>query len=141
MFAPAVESAAPRTTARGVAATILMSTSFLARPRLAPPPKVVSENVVRRLGLEPARLPGAVRHPGWLLAHLGFGVVLAFAHELSPRPRSGVGFGLAAWIANYAVGLPLLGLYPRPDRDDRVRAAASLAAHAVYGFALGRRGP
>jgi hypothetical protein len=116
-----------------------MSSSFLARPRLAPPPKVVAENVARRLGFEPASFPVLLRDPGWLLAHLGFGVGLALIHDLSPRPRSGIGFGVAAWVANYGVGLPLLGLYPRPNRDDRVRASASLAAHVVYGLALGRR--
>src|SRR4051812_38127562 len=81
---------------RGMAATAVMSTAFLARPGLPPPPRVVAENAARRTGVEPERFPAPVRRSYWIAAHVGFGVVLAIAYELLPRPRSGVRFGVAA---------------------------------------------
>lgn len=122
----------------GVAATALMSLSFLARPRHAPPPKVVAFNVARAVGLDPDELPRPGQTAYWTAAHLGFGVTLATARTLVPGPRSGAGFGLGAWVALYGVALPLLRLYPRVDRDDPVRAVAGLAAHLVFGSAVDR---
>jgi hypothetical protein len=127
----------PAKTARGVVATGVMSLSFLARPALYPPPRVVARNVARKAGVDIGDKPPALEHPYWAIAHLGFGVALGAIHALLPRPRSGTRFGIAAWVANYGIALPLLGLYPRVDRDDRIRAAAGLVGHVIYGAVLG----
>lgn len=122
---------------RGLVATAAMSSSFLARPRLAPPPKVVSESLARNVELDPGGLAAPARHAGWIAAHAGFGVALSLTHALLPRPRSGVTFGAAVWLLAYGVTLPTLGLYPRADRDDRVRCGAGIVAHLIFGSVLG----
>jgi hypothetical protein len=122
---------------RGLAATVAMSSTFLARPRLPPPPMVVSENLARGADADPSGLATPARHAGWIAAHLGFGVSLSLAHELLPRPRSSVLFGVGVWLASYGVALPALGLYPRADRDDRVRCGAGIVAHVIFGTLLG----
>jgi hypothetical protein len=76
-----------------------------------------------------------LRHAAWLAAHLGFGSALGVAAQLWPR-RAATAYGLAVWAASYGVALPALGIYPRPTRDRRVRAAESLLSHLVYGAAL-----
>jgi len=124
--------------ARGTWATAVMTGAYLAQPRRPLPPQVVAENAARRAGIEAESLPGAVRTAYWLAAHVGFGATLGVLHERL-RPRSSVAFGAAVWAAGYASTLPLLGLYPCLDRDDRVRAGTSLLAHLVFGVALGRR--
>jgi hypothetical protein len=128
-----------RAARRGAMATLAMSASFLVRPGLSPPPKLVAENIARRAAFEPDCLPSLIRQPAWSLAHVAFGSALAVLHDVAPRPRAGIPFGLAVWAAAYGVVLPLLGLYPRLDRDDRVRAAACVGAHLVYGAVLGSR--
>ena len=125
-----------RGAARGAWATVVMSTGFLIRPRVPPPPQVVAENLARRVGVEPESLPALVRHAYWPLAHLGFGTTLGALRQLLPGGRGGVLYGVAVFAVDYGVVLPLLGLYPRLDRDDRGRALANLASHALYGAAL-----
>jgi hypothetical protein len=117
-----------------------MSLSFLARPRLPPPPHVVARNVAQKTGIDAGDARPTLERLYWVAAHLGFGVALAAMHALLPRPRSGTRFGVAAWVANYGIALPLLRLYPRVDRDDRIRAAAGLVGHVIYGAVLGKGG-
>ena len=111
----------------GLKATAVMSTVFSLHPDATVPPKVVTDNVFRKIGLRP--VPGA-----WLPAHFAFGLMLGAVRERIAAPR--VPFALAVWTAAYATSLPALGLYPRLDRDHRRRAAASLLSHVVFGLAL-----
>jgi len=137
-----------RAAGRGTAATAVMSVPMLVRSALQPtppPPQVVTENLQRRVGLEPTRYPRPLRHVVWGLAHLGFGTTLglvaaAWPHQARTR-RSAYAFGAAVWAANYGVGLPAIGLYPRLGADDRLRAAESFVSHLVYAAALRRVGP
>ena len=104
-----------------------MSTVFSMHPDATVPPKVVTENVFRAIGLRP--VPGA-----WLPAHFAFGLMLGAVRERIAAPR--VPFALAVWAAAYGTSLPALRLYPPLARDHRRRAAASLLSHVVFGLAL-----
>lgn len=133
----------------GVGATAVMSAVLLARwaaqTDVPPPPQVVTENTLRKLGLEPARWPAPARHTAWSAAHAGFGATLGLLYRplaglsgSEPLASNGVAYGLACWAANYGVALPLLGLYPRLDRDARLRAVDAFVSHVVFGWSLGR---
>jgi hypothetical protein len=111
----------------GFKATVVMSTLFVLHPGADPPPKVVTESLLRTLGLPTVR--GA-----WVPAHLAFGATLGVVRGRMRAPR--VAFALGVWAAGYATTLPALRLYPRLTRDDRRRAFASLASHLVFGASL-----
>jgi hypothetical protein len=111
----------------GLKATAVMSLVFSIHPDRTVPPKVVTDNVFRAIGLRP--VPGA-----WLPAHFAFGLMLGAIRTRSGAPR--IPFALAVWAAGYASTLPALGLYPWLPRDHRRRAAATLLSHLVFGVAL-----
>jgi hypothetical protein len=69
------------------------------------------------------------------------GVVYAAVVDRLPWPRvptvaRGVAFGTALWAGAYVGLLPVMGLMPRPERDERHRPASMLVAHWIYGAAL-----
>src|SRR3954449_2350435 len=111
----------------GLKATDVMSTVFALHPDATVPPKVVTDNLFRAVGLRP--LPGA-----WLPAHFAFGMTLGALRARVGAPP--IVFALSVWAAGYATSLPALGLYPPLTRDHRRRAAASLVSHVVFGAAL-----
>jgi hypothetical protein len=121
---------------RGIRATALMSASFVLHPRLAPPPKVVACSAARRLGISPEQLPRPLAEAYWIAAHVGFGISLAVARRLLPAGTGGIPYGTGVWLANYVIALPALRLYPTPARDNSRRAAASFAAHLIFGAVL-----
>jgi hypothetical protein len=112
---------------RGAVATVVMTGVYALRRELPLPPQVLSDNAQRAVGLEPV-VP-------WWVTHLAVGMTLgAVAEELEIERK--IPFGVAVWVASYGTALPALGLYPRPDRDDRIRAATGVAAHVVFGAVL-----
>ena len=111
----------------GAKATAVMSTLFSMHPGAPVPPKVVTDNIFRAVGLRP--VPGA-----WLPAHFAFGMTLGAVRSRFAVPR--IPFALAVWAAGYATSLPALRLYPPLTRDDRRRAAVSLLSHLLFGAAL-----
>src|SRR4051812_46335361 len=111
----------------GLKATAVMSTVFALHPDATVPPKVVTDNLFRAVGLRP--LPGA-----WLPAHFAFGMTLGALRASVAAPP--VAFALSVWTAGYATSLPALRLYPSLTRDHKRRAAASLVSHLVFGLAL-----
>jgi hypothetical protein len=123
---------------RGAAATAVMSAPmaarWLAQPEVPPPPMVIAERVQRALGLEPERRKPVLRHATWIGAHLGFGATVGALARLWPARLES--YAIAVWAANYGVGLPALGLYPRLPRDARTRAVETFVSHLVYGEAL-----
>src|SRR5215208_2451231 len=112
----------------GLAATgamsALLAARWLGQPAVSPPPQAVAENALRRLGLEPAGFPAPLRHATWTLAHAGFGATL------------GAVYGVVCWALNYGIALPFARIYPRPDRDNTLRAVDSALSHVVFGWAL-----
>jgi hypothetical protein len=111
----------------GIKATAVMSTAFAVHPGADPPPKVVTERLLRTAGLR--AVPGA-----WVVAHLAFGATLGVARRTLRIPP--VPFALAVWAAGYATTLPALGLYPALTRDDRRRVFATVASHVLFGVSL-----
>ena len=76
-------------------------------------------------------------------SHFGFGAaagavysLLADALPLSGAP-AGVLHGLAVWGVSYLGLLPATGLYRPPEREPVGRHAMMIAAHIVWGAALG----
>jgi hypothetical protein len=104
-----------------------MSTLFALHPDATVPPKVVTDNVFRAIGLQP--VAGA-----WLPAHFAFGLTLGAVRARLGAPR--VPFAVAVWAAGYATSLPALGLYPALTRDNSRRAAASFLSHLAFAAAL-----
>jgi hypothetical protein len=128
--------------AGGVGATVVM-TGFmrLLRPRgaWAQSPQVIQSTAAERAGMRGAAR-AAARTVAWLPGHLGMGAVLGTAYGLVPhRPgiRTSVPYALATWAVSYAGVMPALRLYPTPGKDIRSRGLTTLAAHVVFGAALG----
>ncbi len=78
-----------------------------------------------------------------LAAHFGYGATagamyapLARIFQL-PLVPGGLGFGLLVWLVSYLGWLPALGLFPPPHREAPQRIALMIAAHVVWGLALG----
>lgn len=79
------------------------------------------------------------------LTHLGFGalagVPFAVAHRWLPdsvrREPLGVVYALGIWASAYLGWVPALGIMPSAERDRPDRPASMVAAHVVYGAALG----
>ena len=80
----------------GLKATAVMSAVFSLHPDATVPPKVVTDNAFRAIGLRP--VPGA-----WLPAHFAFGLMLGALRERIAAPR--LPFALAVWTCAYATSL------------------------------------
>lgn len=133
----------------GAAATVPMTVvmSWLhqqlpRRERYPLEPSLIVQRLERAVGLD-ARI-GVTAHMGVaLLAHLGMGMTAgalypAFARRAPVSPLvGGVLFGLLVWLVNYDGLLPALRILPpdgvRPPR----RTGLIVAAHVVWGGALG----
>src|SRR4051794_18865903 len=104
----------------GLRATAVMSTVFALHPDATVPPKVITDNLFRAVGLRP--VPGA-----WLPALFAFGMPRG-ALRASPRaPR--IPFALSVGAGCYVPPRRALALSPPLTRDHRRRAAASLVSH------------
>lgn len=133
----------------GTVATAPM-TAFMTRAhRLLPPeektplpPAEITAKVTEEVGLRP-HLDRDERRLATLLAHYGYGAACgALYAALAPRSeeapvRRGVGFGLAVWAVSYLGLLPALGLLPPATKHPARRNALMIAAHVVFGAALG----
>jgi hypothetical protein len=105
-----------------------------------PPPGVITERAIDSGGSEQQPAHPFVN----TVAHLAYGASLAwplaaFRHLKRRRKRlpvAGLAYGLAVYVSNYEVLLPLLRLMPPAHRDSRRRIAAMIGAHLVYGAAL-----
>ncbi len=110
----------------------------------APPERVVERAADEVAGSE-AR--GATDEGAWaaLVAgnHLLYGAAAGAVYgtlqeELKlPANVAGVGYGLALWAVGYLGWMPAVGAWARPWRQGAGAALVPLAAHVVYGLALG----
>jgi uncharacterized membrane protein YagU involved in acid resistance len=130
----------------GALATAAMSL-FMAAARRAhwlgtPPPKKLTDRLLRRMGL-PAR-----SHHRWAMTavnHLVFGAMagMPFAflsrrlESEAARLAAGGLYGVAVWAAMYQGVLPALGVMPEPRSDRPGRPMSMAIAHLIYGGALG----
>lgn len=131
----------------GFLATVPMTIVMLAGHRRLPatqryrlPPRLITERAAARSPLSHGR-PGSL---STLAAHFGFGaatgaVYAAGQTELQRQyPAStGIGYGLIVWAASYLGWVPAMGLMPPATQQPAARNAMMIAAHIVWGAALG----
>ena len=134
----------------GLVATIPMTLAMELMQRRLPihergrlPPRKIAMRVARRLGMQ-AHLDQRQRDAVTLVTHFGFGAAAgALYAPVAPRLNSlppvlgGILFGLAVWLVSYMGWLPAVGLFGPATRDASRRTALMIAAHLVWGAAVG----
>lgn len=132
--------------ASGVLATLPM-TAFMTRAHAQLPPAqqepLPPSKITQRLE-EVAHVDDKVDSPEHLaltmVNHFGYGGACgAIFGALLERPTTakGVAFGLAVWAGSYLGWLPALGLHRSAKHEPAPRNALMIAAHVVFGAALG----
>lgn len=107
-----------------------------------PPPKRITTNMQRRLGVPVHREPETAVNVAWVAAHVGYGVgsgvLFGLLRRFVPGPGwlVGPGYGSALWAISYLKIMPSLGLFPHPSKDSRSRTVVMISAHLVYGSVL-----
>ena len=126
--------------------TVVMEALYHALPddeRRGPlPPWEITERTADAVGVEDDLSEG---HKAGLTtaAHFGFGasagaVYGAIAPHLPlPPVAGGVAYGLAVWAGSYLGWLPAVGLQPGATREPAGKNGVMIAAHVVWGAALG----
>lgn len=133
----------------GFAATIPMTIVMAALNRQLPiyerhalPPKKLTRELLGLLGLR-RRASRPAENAATTVAHFGYGSVLGVVFSMicgdARRPGIGrsVGYGFVVWLLNYVVGLPAAGSSAAATREPRRRSWMMIAAHLVWGAALG----
>lgn len=131
----------------GVAATVPMSAVMVLAKRLGlmgeHPPKIITEAMLEKLQDAPPDEQQINRDA--VAAHFGTGAVLGTAFALlqpglpvrHAPVTQGALYGLLVWVTAYKGVTPMLGIMPPPEKDRSARPAAMIAAHIVFGAALG----
>jgi hypothetical protein len=131
----------------GAAATLPMSAVMAAADSAGlmgkQPPEVIVEKGMHRSGIhasEPAE------DTVTLAAHFGFGAAAGalfgllnrgVAHRRSIWVAEGIAFGLVVYAVSYKGWIPALNILPQPEHDRPGRQPSMIAAHVVFGAALG----
>lgn len=107
--------------------------------REEPAPETVSAHAEEAVGLR-EHLPEPAFQVSWLMQHFGYGtnggVGYALARRFLPVEQpvlAGMMYGIALYLIGYAGWLPVLHLYPLPQRNPRRKVAMLVAEHLVYG--------
>lgn len=135
----------PRGLLAGTIATALMSIPIVAAKRVgfirSIPPREVSQHIVEHTDSQlPAGSPAVDRL--WPIAHVAYGAVCGVIFNrirpVLPESTFGAGalFGGAVWTISYGGYLPMLRLYPYPNRDAEQRILTMTLAHLVFGVSL-----
>jgi hypothetical protein len=133
----------------GFAATAPMTAAMRAvHCRLPPhqrdplPPKQVTVNAAEVVGVR-HKLSPREKHQAFQVAHYAFGTTAGAVygalapHLAAPGMVTGVGYALTVWATHYLGLLPSAGLYKAPDEEPPGRHGMLIAAHVVWGAALG----
>ncbi|HEX7022861.1 MAG TPA: DUF6789 family protein [Trueperaceae bacterium] len=133
----------------GALATLPM-TAFMMGLQYALPPGERYPLPPRRITAEAAGRAGALSELSepeldavTMLVHFGIGASMGGFYGLvenqlpGPPAVKGAAFGLAVWAGGYLGALPAMGLLPSATRHPPRRRALMIAAHLVYGSALG----
>lgn len=106
------------------------------------PPRTVTMQVARATG-QYQQLDKAQRLGLTLASHFAYGAITGSAYAplarwlRLPLVPGGLGFGLLVWLISYLGWLPAVGLFPPPHREAPRRITLMIAAHVVWGLALG----
>ena len=135
----------------GAVATVAMSALMLAAKRIGIagtlPPELIARKAVDAVAGDPPN--DGQENTVAAVAHIGFGAIAGAVFELlimrADDARRSAPIGAAAgalyatgiWLVSYQGWVPALGIMPAASRDRRGRVATMLAAHWVYGGALG----
>lgn len=134
----------------GLAATAPMTAAMTALHRALPPeerrgplpPREITEQAADAVGVEDELSEG---HKTALvgLAHFAYGAgagglygLLAPHLPLGPA-ANGVAYGLSVWAGSYLGWLPAAGVLPSAEDEPAGKNAVMIAAHVVWGAALG----
>lgn len=137
--------------AAGLAATIPMTAAMklaqgmLPAPQRHPlPPRRITMRALSKTGVRPhARLDEPARRGLTLAAHYGYGTGAgALFGAIAPANTrdavaAGIGYGLLVWAASYLGLMPALDLHPPATRESPGRNMMMIAAHVVWGAAMG----
>jgi hypothetical protein len=130
----------------GALATLPMTMVMIGAQRAGllgePPPAKITDALLDAL---PGDESSSERRMWTGLTHVGFGAATGAVFALLgpggwPAARAalaGVGFGTAVWAISYAGWVPRFGIMPPPHQDRPGRPASMIAAHWVFGAALG----
>lgn len=105
-----------------------------------PPSEILT--ATEQLGLGEHLAPPA-HMAATLVAHFGYGALTGGLYGLLARSvalpslLTGVGFGMLVWVGSYMGVLPALGILNPATEHPARRNALMVAAHAVWGAALG----
>jgi hypothetical protein len=135
----------------GALSTVAMSAVMLGAKRAGVTGELPPERITRRAidALSPERPDDHDEDAIAAVAHLGFGAFAgALFGLLTTRPGSAHGspaiaavkgmiYASGIWLVSYQGWVPALGIMPPASSDRRGRVMTMLAAHWVYGAALG----
>lgn len=133
----------------GFAATLPMSAVMLAAHEFLPPheryplpPSEIVSRVAEKVGVEEAAA-GSDHKLLTTASHFAYGAATgalyaALPHQISPSSAlNGTIFGLIVWAGSYLGLLPALGILRPATKHPARRNALMIAAHVVWGSALG----
>jgi uncharacterized membrane protein YagU involved in acid resistance len=126
--------------------TVVMADLYQApprRPKHSFPPRQITEEALAEVSLEDD-LPEPAKKQLTAVAHFGFGSAMGAAYSLLPQKyliqqpvTSWITFGLAVWATSYLGLLPSLNSETAAREETPRRNAIMIAAHIVWGAALG----
>jgi hypothetical protein len=106
------------------------------------PPRTITMRAAQTAGIQ-HKLDDEERFNLSLAAHFAMGATAGAEFAFLPRQHvvagifTGVSYGVAVWAVNYLGILPALGLLSPATRHPPRRTAVMIAAHAVWGAAVG----
>lgn len=133
----------------GLLATAPMTAVMFALWRLLPrrqryplPPRLLTANLLRRLGLRQEVSQEQEKALTWVLHFAygaGIGALFAALYRLLRLPPVLLGalYGLLIWVGSYKGWLPAFTLLPDASRQPDERNALMIAAHLVWGAVTG----
>jgi uncharacterized membrane protein YagU involved in acid resistance len=107
------------------------------------PPEQITVNLAGKAGIGEAVENEAERKAISLINHFGYGSATGAVYglvedgiDLHPVAK-GIGYGLAVWAGSYLALLPAADILPPATRHRTSQNAMMIAAHIVWGAALG----
>lgn len=129
-------------TAPMTAVMIAMHRALPARERYPLPPRKVTMNVARAVGIK-QDLDEPARKAATLAAHFGYGAAMGGIFALlaprapGPAAAKGIVWGLIVWSTSYLGLLPAMELHESATRHPRQRNLLMILAHVIWGGSLG----